>query len=563
MSDLIQVVLDEEKGARGGDGGLASGLGTAVRSRWSSRRLVSVVPSDYNLTRRQGRSMTADRIFINGNLLTIRGGPAQALAVRDGRIAAVGQTAEIQRLTGPQTDIVDLKRKTLMPAFIDAHMHLVSQGLKETGYILDLSKTRSLNEALEGVRETVRHRGQGAWIRGRGWDESTWPERRYITRADLDPIAPKNPVALSRIDGHMLVANTQALRLVTVKADADEFDPEQGLLRERAVDGFLRQIAPRLEDMEAAIRAATRLAHSLGITAVHDVVQTEHMRAYQHLHRRAELRLRIRMNPLVERLNSLMELGFSSNFGDQFLQLGAIKIFTDGSIGARNAALFEPYADAPNPSSGKLNYEQEELNALVKQAHAHKFQLMIHAIGDRAIQAALDALQAAGVGPEDRARIEHLELPTEQQLELAQELGVIASMQPNFLQWSGPKGLYETRLGSERDARIDPHRAVIEHGISLAFGSDGMPFHPLYGIHLAVNAPHEAQRLTVDEALSAYTLGAAYAGFQERALGSLEPGKWADLVVLSADPTSSPEQIQEIQVLETYLGGERIFAADT
>ncbi len=506
--------------------------------------------------------MSADRIFIDGTVLTISEGRAQALAVCDGRIQAVGQTADIKKLAGPKTEIIDLKGKTLMPAFIDAHMHVVSQGLKETGHILDLSETRSLDETLAKVREAVTRRGEGAWIRGRGWDESFWPERRYITRADLDRIAPKNPVALSRIDGHLLVVNTQALKLVSVKADADEFDPQQGLLREKAVDSFLQHITPKPEEIEEAIRAATRLAHSLGVTAVHDVVRAEHIRAYQRLHRRGELRLRVRMNPLVEQLDSLIELGFSSDFGDEVLQLGAIKLFTDGSIGARNAALLEPYVDSAH-TSGTLNYPQDELNALVKKAHENDFQLMIHAIGDRAIQAALEALKAAGVKPQDRPRIEHFELPTEKQLKLARELGVIASMQPNFLQWSGSAGLYETRLGLERDARIDPHRAVLERKVPLALGSDGMPFNPLYGIHLAVNAPHKQQRITVDAALHAYTLGAAYAGFQEQELGSLEPGQRADLVVLSEDPTASPKHIQEIRVLETYLNGECVFAADT
>lgn len=506
--------------------------------------------------------MSADRIFINGNLLTISQGRAQALAVRDGRIQAVGQTKDIKKLAGPTTEIIDLEGKTLMPAFIDAHMHLVSQGLKEAGYILDLSETRSLDETLAKVREAVKSRGEGAWIRGRGWDESYWPEKRYLTRVDLDRIAPKNPVALSRVDGHLLVANSEALKLVSVKADADEFDSQQGLLREKAVDSLLQQITPKPAEVEEAIQAAARLAHSLGVTAVHDVVRTEHIRAYQRLHRRGELRLRVRMNPLVEQLDSLIELGLLSDFGDEFLKLGAIKLFTDGSIGARNAALLEPYVDSPE-TLGKLNYRQNELNALVKKAHENDLQLMIHAIGDRAIQAALDALKTAGVGPQDRPRIEHFELPTEKQLELAKDLGVIASMQPNFLQWSGPSGLYETRLGPARDARIDPHHSVLKAGMPLAFGSDGMPFNPLYGIHLAVNAPHQQQRITVDAALHAYTLGAAYAGFQEQELGSLEPGKRADLVVLSENPTSSSKRIREIRVLETYLNGKRVFAADT
>lgn len=500
----------------------------------------------------------ADTIFINGIVLIAGGERAEALAVTGGRIQAVGHTEEIRRLAGPDTKIVDLTGKALLPGFIDAHTHLVSLGLKETGYVLDLSEAGSREEALERVREAVRERGEGAWVLGRGWDESRWPERRYLTREDLDRVAPNNPVALSRVDGHLLIANSRALKLIPVPADPDEFDPQRGMLRERAVERFTREIRPGPDEIEEAIPAGARLAHALGITSVHDIVTADHMRAYQRLHRLGELKLRVRLNPVVEQLEALIESGLMTGFGDELLKLGAIKLFVDGSIGARNAALFEPYTDEPS-SHGKLNYPQEELDALVKRAHENGFQLMIHAIGDRAIAAALDALERAGIGPGERARIEHFELPTAEQLERAQKLGVIASMQPNFLQWSGPGRLYEARLGSERDARIDPHRAAIEKGIALAFGSDGMPFGPLYGIHWAVNAPHPHQRLSVEEALHAYTLGAAYAGFSEGEVGSLDPGKWADLVVLSEDPLQAPERLSELKVEEVYLGGERVY----
>lgn len=499
-----------------------------------------------------------DLIFMNGKVLTISAGRAEALAVREGRIQAVGRTSEIKRLAGPKTEIIDLEGKALMPGFIDAHMHLASQGLKATGYLLDLSQAHSLEEALELVRQAVHKRGEGAWVLGQGWDESLWPEKRYLTKVDLDRVAPHSPVALSRVDGHLMVVNSQALKLMPLQAGSNEFDQAQGLLKGRAAERFLAHVQPEPEELEEAILAAIKMAHSLGITAVHDVVRPEHIKAYQRLKRLGKLRLRVRLNPVVQHLDSLIGLGFSTGFGDSTLKLGAIKVFADGSIGARNAALLEPYADA-SETLGQLNHPQEELNALVRKAHENGFQLMIHAIGDRAIGSALEALKKAGIGPEDRARIEHLELPTEEELEEAQELGIIASMQPNFLKWSGPGRLYEARLGKERDARIDPHRAVVERDIPLAFGSDGMPFGPLYGIHLAVNAPHPGQRLSVEEALKAYTLGAAYAGFSEEDQGSLEPGKWADLIVLAEDPNTHPEGIKEIKVLETYLGGERVF----
>ncbi len=503
-------------------------------------------------------SRTAERIFLGGAVLPLTepGAQAEALAVSAGRILAVGSTEEVLRLRAAHTQIVDLKGRALLPGFVDAHMHLVSHGLKEIGYYLDLSEARSREEALERVRERVRERGPGEWVLGRGWDESRWPENRYITRDELDEVAPYNPVTLVRVDGHILVANTQAFELVALEATPEEFDAQTGLLRERAAWAFLAELRPSSGEIEEAILAAQKRAHALGITCVHDVVTPEHVRAYLKLHKQGKLTLRVRLNVGVEHLDALVELGLGSEFGDDRLRLGAVKVFADGSIGARNAALLEPYADDPS-TRGKLNYPQEELNALVKRAHEAGFQLMIHAIGDRAIGAVLTALERAGVTPEDRPRIEHFELPTEEHLERAARLGVIASMQPNFVQWSGPGSLYEERLGPERDRRIDPHRQVLEREIPLAFGSDGMPFGPLYGIRCVLEAPQEPQRLTMEEALRAYTWGGAYAGFQEGELGTLEPGKRADLVVLTEDPLRALPP--EYRVERVYSAGELVF----
>ncbi|MCS7198341.1 MAG: amidohydrolase [Candidatus Bipolaricaulota bacterium] len=520
----------------------------------------------------------ADLIIVNANIHTVSSGRAQALAVSDGKIVATGQNEEIRKLAGPKTKIEDLGGKTVLPGFIDAHMHLVSVGLRESGYYLDLSQARSLNEALELVRQRVQKTEKAQWVLGRGWDESRWPERRYITRADLDKIAPEHPVALIRICGHILCANSLALQKISVTPRAGEFDESLGLLREETAWAFLQKLQPSDEQIRAAIVAGAKLAHRLGVTAIHDISKPEHVRAYMSLlgpspmafsllrggaggevSMSEGLQLRVRLNIEVQHLEHLMALGLRTNFGNEFLKLGAIKLFADGSIGARNAALSKRYHDSD--SFGKLNYEQSELNRLVKHAHDHSFQVMIHAIGDRAIDAALEALAYAGATPAHRHRIEHAELLSDSQIARMKGLGIIASMQPNFVQWSGPGGLYETRLGPERDAQIDPHRKVLDAGVKLAFGSDGMPFGPLYGIHCAVNAPHPNQRVSVEEAIRAYTLDAAYAAFEEHSLGSLEPGKLADFVVLSEDPAHA-KNIKEIRVERTYLAGRCVFEYD-
>ena len=507
-----------------------------------------------------------DIIFTNGRIHTLSERSArqvEALAVYQGRIVAAGQTSRIRKLAGPQTETTDLQGKTALPGFIDAHMHLTTAGLLETGLLVDISAARSLAEVLELLRTDVKTRESGAWIRARGWDESHWPERRYLTSQDLDRVAPQNPLIAIRVDGHMMTVNSQAMAQLKIPRERpEEFDEASGLLREATAWGVYQQIKPDLAETERALASGMRLAHSLGVTSLHDVVNPLQIKAYERLHRRGELRLRVHLNPEIETLESLNALGLSSDFGDDLLKLGAIKLFADGSIGARNAALFEPYADAPS-TNGKLNYTQEELDHLVRRAHEAGLQIMIHAIGDRAIEAALDAITGSGAGPDDRPRIEHFELATPEQIQRCGMLGIITSMQPNFLQWSGHERLYEIRLGSERDRRIDPHCWVVEQGMRLAFGSDGMPFGPLFGIHWAVNAPYESQRLSVEETICAYTLGAAYAGFSEDETGSLEVGKWSDLIVLSTDPYEiTPERLAEINVLETYLAGQLVFARE-
>ncbi len=530
----------------------------------------------------------ADLLILNANIYTVR--RAQALAVRDGKIVALGQNEEIRKLAGPKTQIEDLQGKTVLPGFIDAHMHLVSVGLRESGYYLDLSPARSLNEALELVRARVKQTERAQWVLGRGWDESRWPERRYITKADLDKIAPEHPTVLVRVCGHMLCANSLALQKISVSPRPGELDEAGGLLREETAWAFLRQLQPSEHQIHEAIRAGIKLAHRLGVTAIHDIAKPEHIRAYTALHKAQELQLRVRLTIEVQYVDHLIALGLRTGFGDDLLKLGAIKFFADGSIGARNAALYEPYRDLPPPPSlkgrnsltpspsplrgrgehkgegyynnmGTLNYEQSELNHLVKLAHDHGFQIMIHAIGDRAIDAALEALSYAGATPEHRHRLEHAELLSDSQIARMRGLGIIASMQPNFVQWSGPGGLYETRLGPERDAHIDPHRRVLDAGVRMACGSDGMPFGPLYGIHCAVNAPHPDQRISVEEAIRAYTLDAAYAAFEEKRMGSLELGKLADFIVLSQDPACA-KNIKEITIERTYLAGQRVFEYD-
>lgn len=491
--------------------------------------------------------------------LILHGGPlfgkedADALVVRCGKILAVGKTADILGLRGPETKVFPLSGRALIPGFFDSHVHFLKVGLDRT-FFVDLAKARSLSEAVEMLRAAAEAR-PGEWVVGRGWDESRWPEKRYLERADLDRAVAKQPCCAVRVDGHMMVANTLALARC-VRPEGQFVDRDRGHLWEDAVLEVLSLVRPEQETLVKAVAEASRLASSLGITAVTDMAGSHDFPAYQIAERRGLLRTRIFAFLPAESLPNLAALGIRRGYGSPFLRVSGIKVFVDGSIGAKTAALFEPYR--AEMSRGRVLIGRAELARLWRKAIGAELPLAIHAIGDRAIEEVLAAARLAGVGLHDRHRIEHLELPLPAQLDRMRELGLIASMQPNFLQWSGPGKMYEDRLGPARDSRIDPHRWVLDQGIPLAFGSDGMPLGPLYGIGLALNPPHPIQKVSLEEALRAYTFGPAYAAFAEDELGDLSPGKWADFVVLSGDPRKTPWE--RIEVEATFVAGELVFS---
>lgn len=480
---------------------------------------------------------------------------ADALAVRCGRIAAVGASAEILRLKGPETVLVPLRGRAVVPGFFDAHTHFVRVGLEKTFYV-ELGRTRSLAEALERLHSAASAR-PGEWTVGRGWDESFWPEKRYLERSDLDRAVPRQPCYAMRVDGHMLAANTLALARCSLP-DGEFVDRDLGHLREEAAWQVARTARPDPETLVEAVDAASRHAASLGVTSVADMAGAGDLIAYQSAVQRGTLRTRVFLYLPVDELPALMSLGVSRGFGSDLLSVQGVKAFADGSIGARTAAVDEPYRDGTG--HGQLLIGRHELASRWRAACETGLQVAVHAIGDRAIEEVLAAAHQAGISPLDRHRIEHLELPSAAQLEDVASLGLVASMQPNFLQWSGPGGMYEERLGPERDARMDPHARVIEHSIPLAFGSDGMPMGPLYGIGLVLDPPHPSQKTPLLEAIRAYTEGAAHASFAEGELGKLFPGKWADLVVLSGDPARTPWG--ELEVDLTFLAGERVYLRD-
>jgi predicted amidohydrolase YtcJ len=505
--------------------------------------------------------LAADVVLVAGKVITWseEEPEAQALAVGRGRILAVGKRAEAMGYAGPETRVIDLGGRVVLPGFTDCHTHLASVGSRLSD--LDLWDVASLEELKAKVRKAARSRPPGGWILGRNWDESRWPERRYPTRHDLDSVASKHPVALTRVDGHMVVVNSAALgRLSLGDREGAERDPQgrpTGILKEEAAQAVWEATEPSAGTIVDGLRRMVETAHSLGITSIHDTVNPSEVRAYLHLLREGGLRLRVNLMPRSEGFRTLKRAGISTGLGGHQIRLGPLKAFLDGSLGARTAALEEDFEDEPG-NRGLLMRPEDEALSFIREASSLGFQLALHAIGDRAIDLALRGLADAGTG--GRHRIEHFELPREEHLKAARRLGVVASMQPNFVgRWSLPGGLYEERLGKDRLRRNNPFRLIMDEGIPLVFGSDHMPFSPLYGIHWAVNAPFEAQRLTVEEALQCYTHTPAYASFEEHVKGTIEPGKVADLVVLGKDPFRVPDRIEDIQVQMTIFDGEVVY----
>lgn len=493
--------------------------------------------------------------LLNGNIVTFDDGNKEAILIQGEKISSVGSNEQIKKEIRDNTRVVNLDRKTVMPGFIDSHTHFVWTGLEKAFYI-DLTTANSLSELLELIREEVRHRASGEWVIGRGWDESSWPEGRYVNKEDLDLVAPENPVALIRVDGHLITANGKALKNVFKRGQNGSIDWAQGIIREKKAWEFYNNIEPEIETIKAAIEKATKLAHTKGVTSIHDIVKPRYIKAYNQL--RNHLKFRVYMNVESKYMGQVIDLGLTTGFGNEKIRLGGVKFFADGSIGAGNAALYNKYSD--RKYAGELNYQPDKLKDLFNQAQQHQLQILVHAIGERAIDMVLDAF--AGIketNQEYRHRIEHLELITNQQIDKARGLGIIASMQPNFLKWAREDGMYEERLGKERTARVDPHRKVSEAGLTLAFGSDCMPFDPLFGIHQVVNATNTCQRLEIEEAICCYTLNGAYASFEEGIKGSIEESKLADLVVLSKNPLNFSKKIEDVEIEMTILGGEIVY----
>lgn len=530
-------------------------------------------------------SSDADRIYVNAQLWTAnaQAPTAEAMATLDGRILAIGSEAEIRALAGSETEVVDLNGAFVVPGFIDNHTHFLSGGM--TLASVDLRSAATPEAFSQAMADFATDLPADRWIEGGDWDHEAWggelPDRSWI-----DASTPDNPVFVNRLDGHMALANTKALELAGVTSDTP--DPDGGTIVRRkdgSPTGVLKDAAMDLvwavmpaksldERLEMLFRAQEH-ALSKGVTQIHDVGSFggwPDLEAFEAAHRGGDLDLRVYSLVALSTWQRMAERVDSLGRGDERLWWGGLKGMVDGSLGSTTALFYEPYLDEPD-TRGLLVNDTTAIRHYVMDADAAGLHLAVHAIGDRANDWILDVFAAAAEanGPRDRRfRIEHAQHLTRNAIDRFQAMDVVPSMQPYHAIDDGRWAV--NRIGEERIKTTYAFRSLLDAGAGLTFGSDWTvaPIDPLLGIYAAVTrrtidganpggwVPEEI--ITVEEALTAYTISNARAGFREQETGSLEAGKWADFVVLSENLlTIDPVQIPETLVLQTVIGGEPVF----
>ncbi|MFH1639351.1 MAG: amidohydrolase [Chloroflexota bacterium] len=535
----------------------------------------------------------ADLTLINGKIITMNAGAeiVPAVAVKDGKIIAVGTTAGIRRIAGKDTKIIDLKGKTVSPGFIESHCHPNSSG---TSMLFEaaLGEARSMDDILEMLLEKKKNVPEGKWLRGRGYDDQRLREKRHPTRWDLDKVSTRHPVYIVRTDGHLSVGNSEALRLAGISRDTPEpaggrIDRDgtsgepNGLLRESA-QAFIRKIIPPYtvaERKEGIIVAQKKLA-SWGITSYGDAgVDHDAFVAYQELLNEGKLLLRaaLMMQCLVRSggsyLKELATTGFKAGFGNERLRILGAKMFCDGSMSGWTAALHEPYANMPT-ERGMIVFGEKQLHKAIYDAHKAGLRPIVHAIGDRAIDITLDGIEKAlrdYSASDHRMRIEHCSLPTERAIARMKRLRVMPGSSVGFIYELGPA--HYIGLGEGRMKYYFPHKTYVKEGIIAAGNSDwhvtsANIANQLYSVVTRKGYNGQViggeQALPVMEALKLYTINAAYASFEERIKGSIEVGKLADFTVLDRDILTIPQDdLINMKPEMTIVGGAIIYDRNT
>jgi predicted amidohydrolase YtcJ len=515
---------------------------------------------------------------------------ASALAVRGDRVVFVGSDIEAQALTGSATRVIDLRGNTVIPGIIDAHAHLL--GLGTSLRRVNLVGAESYEEVIARVTEWAKTVKPGEWIVGRGWDQTRWAVKEFPTHDALSRALPNNPVALTRVDGHALLANAKAMELAGIGPRAR--DPAGGrIIRDASgapsgvfvdnAEGLIAKAIPEAsrEEKRKAIVAAIAEANRWGLVGIHDAGQdAATIEIYEELAKAGNFNLRNYVmlsdpgDPGSAARNSLLSRGPQSALYGGRLWTRAIKLYADGALGSRGAALLTPYSDEP-ANSGLLVSQPEHIQLLAEMGLRRGFQVNVHAIGDRGNRIALDAFEAAlrrVPRANHRFRVEHAQVISEQDIPRFARLGVIPSMQATHqtsdMRWA------ETRVGPQRIRGAYAWRSLLNTGVIIPNGTD-FPVeevNPLLTFHAAVTrqdpegAPpggwYPEQKMTRQEALQSMTVWPAYAGFQESVMGSITPGKYADFVILDRDIMQVREnEILSTRVLSTWMGGKQVYAA--
>jgi predicted amidohydrolase YtcJ len=535
--------------------------------------------------------MHCDVVILGGNVITIdpERPRAQAVAVKFGRILAIGKDDELKLLVGANTKVVDARGMTVLPGFIDAHCHPLDAGRRALLRAnCGPAEAPSIADAKRVLAERAHATPAGQWVLGYGYDEAKLPEGRLLTRADLDEVTVDHPVFVEHSSGHIGMLNSRGLERGNLTRDSA--DPEggtygrdtagelDGCVFETGQDKFIGRgahvgrgliPAPTPEDDRRALEFVTSQAASLGITGYHEMLADPTMlKTYQAARNNGELGVRVSAYIYVDYLDAIVNAGLQSGFGDSLLRIGGAKLLGDGALSGRTAFLWEPY-EGRSDYFGVQGAVPDVMEAQVLEAHRAGLQVGIHANGDRFIGMVLDSYEKAlEVVPrcDHRLRIEHCSVMNPQLLGRMQRLGVMAIPFGSYIYYHGEKmGSY----GSKRLEMMLPHRSFLDAGIPIAGSSDYPcgPWNPLIGIQSCVTRKSRAgeeigpgQRITPEEALRVYTLGGAYASFEENDKGSIKVGKLADFVLLGGDPTSAePDSIAEIPVVATMLGGEVVY----
>ncbi|MGB7202220.1 MAG: amidohydrolase [Pyrinomonadaceae bacterium] len=529
------------------------------------------------------QSFQADLVVANANIRTMdaKRTVARSMAVLNGKIIAIGSDAATKSFVGPKTRVINAGGKTVIPGFNDAHVHFMETGTQLSS--VDLRDAKSPEEFVRRIKEFAAKLPKGRWILGGKWDHENWTPSNLPTAAMIDAVTPNNPVFIDRLDGHMALANSLAMKLASVNKDTKDVDGglivrdaggnPTGVFKDAAMSYVNRVIpAPSWEERLEAALAATEHAASLGVTSVQDMSAGTDVGVYQELLRQGKLKTRVYACSNLSDYKRWTNAGVRAAFGSSMLRVGCLKGYADGSLGSTTAWFFEPYLDDPK-TSGLASDEITQTPDLVMGADKAGLQINIHAIGDRANDEILDTFErtaAANGGRDRRFRIEHAQHLREQDIPRFGSQKVVASMQPFHIiddgRWAWK------RLDEKRIKGTYAFRTLLDTGAILAFGSDSpvAPLNPLFGVYAAVtrrtlddknpNGWIPEQKISVDETLRAFTFGSAYGEFQDDVKGTLETGKVADFVILSEDIfTIDPVKIRDVKVVTTIVNGKIVF----